>query len=64
MEKIIEPNRIYNLLEASEVLGVHSQTMMEYCRTSKIKAQKIGAWKILGQSLIDFLSQTDISSRA
>lgn len=60
MNKVIEPNRVYNVPEASEILGVNEQTLLEYLREGKIKAQKIGEWKILGQNLIDFLSVKNI----
>jgi predicted site-specific integrase-resolvase len=57
MEKIIEPNKVYNVQGAAEILGVNSQTLLEYLRNGRIKAQKIGEWKILGQNLIDFLKE-------
>ncbi len=55
MGKPIEPNRVYNVNEAAELLGVSSQTIVEYCRNGKITAQKIGEWKIIGQSLMLFM---------
>lgn len=55
MDKVIEPNRVYDVQEAANLLGVSSQTVVEYCRTGKIVSQKIGEWKILGQSLIVFM---------
>lgn len=54
---IIKPNRVYNTVEAAKLLGINPQTMIEYCRTGKIVAKKIGEWKILGQSIVDFLSK-------
>lgn len=58
MGKIIEPNKVYDVKEAAELLNSNSQTITEYCREGKIVAQKIGEWKILGQSLISFLNGT------
>src|SRR5260221_302112 len=55
MDKTIEPNRVYNVSEAAELLGISQQTVVEYCRSGKIVAQKIGEWKILGQCLIVFM---------
>lgn len=53
--KIIEPYRVYNVIEASELLGVNPQTLTDYCREGKLVCTKIGEWKILGQNIIDFL---------
>ncbi len=55
MEKIIEPNRVYNVTDAAKLIDINPQTMIEYCREGKIVCQKIGEWKILGQSILDFL---------
>ena len=55
MNRTIEPNRVYNVEEAAGLLGISAQTVIEYCRTNKIVAQKIGEWKILGQCLIVFM---------
>ena len=59
----IDPYRIYNLEGAAKVLGINPQTLQDYLRDGRIVAKKIGEWKILGQSLIQFLttSQTDIN---
>lgn len=58
-EKLIEPNQVYNVEEAAQVLGVNQQTLLEYLREGKIVAKKIGEWKILGQNIIDFLSNRE-----
>ena len=53
--KTINPLRIYNVLEASKLLRINPQTLIEYCRAGKIKARKIGEWKILGSAIVDFM---------
>jgi phage antirepressor YoqD-like protein len=55
-EKIINPQKVYNAEEAAKVLDINEQTLLDYLRSGKIAAQKIGEWKILGRNLIDFLS--------
>jgi len=55
-ERKIDPYRVYNIEEASKVLGMNPQTLSDYLRDGRIEAQKIGEWKILGKNLIDFLS--------
>lgn len=52
---IIISNKVYDVKEAAEVLGATPVTIAEYCHAGKIKCKKIGKWRILGQSLIDFL---------
>ena len=54
-DQAIIPNKVYNVKEAAEVLGATPLTIAEYCRLGKIKGQKIGQWRMLGQALIDFL---------
>ena len=53
--KVIEPYRVYNVIEASELLGINPQTLTDYCRDGKLVCTKIGEWKILGQNIIDLL---------
>ena len=60
MDKIIEPNRVYNVQEAADLLRISQQTVVEYCRNGKIVAQKIGEWKILGQCLIVFMGLSQL----
>ena len=61
--KKIDPLEVYNVEEAAKVLDINPQTLLDYLRDGRIVAKKIGEWKILGQSLIQFLttSQTDIN---
>ncbi len=55
-QKIINPQKVYNVNEAAKVLDINEQTLLDYVRTGKIIGKKIGEWKILGQSLINFLT--------
>ncbi len=57
--KVIEINRVYNVQEAADLLGLHPETIKEYCRLGTIKCKKIGEWKILGQNLIEFMQPTN-----
>lgn len=60
-EKIINPQKVYNVKEAAKVLDIGEETLLDYLRDGKINAQKIGEWKILGQSLSDFLMKPPIN---
>jgi len=55
MEGKIIPTKVYSVKEAAEVLGIHFQTVERLCKSGRIKAQKVKGWRILGQSLIEFL---------
>ena len=59
MEKEIVPNRVYSSKEAAELLGINIMGLQRYCKNGTIKAKKIKEWKILGQSLIDFMVEND-----
>ena len=54
-KKPIVLGHVYSPQEAAEILDVSSQTIVEYCRAGKIAAQKIGEWRILGESIANFL---------
>ena len=56
MSKAIEPNRVYTTQEAAEILQVHKETITRLCKAGTIKARKLKEYKILGSSLIYFLS--------
>lgn len=56
----IDPLRVYNVEEAANVLSINPQTLLDYLRDGRIVAQKIGEWKILGQSLIDFITKNPV----
>lgn len=62
-DKVIQINRVYDSKEAAELLGVHEETVREYCRLGIIKCKKLKGWKILGQDLIDFMTTDQPSGR-
>lgn len=48
---------IYNLEELARKLGLHIVTLRRYCRTGKMKAQKIGRnWQVSGDNLKAFIN--------
>ncbi len=48
---------IYNLEELARKLSLHLVTLRRYCRTGKIKAQKIGRhWQVSGDNLKAFIN--------
>lgn len=54
--KVINPQKVYNVEEAAKVLDIGKETLLDYVRSGKITARKIGEWKIIGQSLLNFLT--------
>jgi excisionase family DNA binding protein len=53
----VEPNRIYNLQEASVLLGVSRETFYKLIRTGIIKGWKVGrTWRITGEDLLKQVS--------
>lgn len=52
----IKANQVYSVIEVAEVLKVHPQTVTMYCRTKQLKAKRLRQYRILGQSVIDFLN--------
>lgn len=54
-KKVIDEIELYDLTELSKKLGIHVVTLQRYCRTGKIKAQRIGrGFKVTGESLKAF----------
>lgn len=49
--------RVYTLTEIEPVLGVTHRTLLEYVRTGKLKAVKIGGkWKVSEENLRAFIN--------
>lgn len=49
--------RVYTLTEIEPVLGVTHRTLLEYVKTGKLKAVKIGGkWKISEDNLREFIN--------
>src|SRR3989344_7310578 len=49
--------KIYTLNEVSELLGVSERTVFRYIHSGKLKARKIGGWKISEPDLRSFLNE-------
>ena len=49
--------RLYTLTEVEPILGVSHRTLLDYVKTGKIKAVKIGGkWKVSEQNLKAFIN--------
>ena len=56
MSIIIDEIESYDLKEVCEKLSISRQTVMKYCRSGEIKANKIGGvWRVTKESLKSFL---------
>ena len=55
--KISETLELYDLDELTKKLNLHIVTLQRYCRTGRIKAQKVGrSYKVTNESLASFLN--------
>ncbi|MBA7491345.1 hypothetical protein ES702_01890 [subsurface metagenome] len=60
-KKINSGLEIYSLEELAKKLGLHIVTLRRYCRTGRIKAQKIGRnWQVSGDNLKAFINAEKI----
>lgn len=49
--------RLYTLTEVEPILGVSHRTLLDYVKTGKIKAVKIGGkWKVSEENLKTFIN--------
>lgn len=48
--------KLYTLREVAEILRVSERSMFRYIYSGRLKASKIGYWRIMGKDVIDFLS--------
>lgn len=63
--KINDTLELYDLEELRKKLDIHLVTMQRYCRTGRIKAQKVGrSYKVTGESLRAFLNGENGKKRA
>ncbi|MDO8604382.1 MAG: helix-turn-helix domain-containing protein [bacterium] len=51
------PEKLYSLKEAREMLGVGERTIHRYIHSGRLRATKIGYWKISNYDLRVFLTQ-------
>ncbi|MFA5348983.1 MAG: helix-turn-helix domain-containing protein [Candidatus Paceibacterota bacterium] len=47
--------KIMTLKEAAKILRVSERTIMRYLKSGKLKASKVGRWRIRESNLEDFL---------
>lgn len=53
----LEDIRVYTLTEIEPILGVTHRTLLDYVKTGKLKAVKIGGkWKISEENLRKFIN--------
>ena len=54
---IIDAIKLFELTELEEALGVTHRTLLEYVRTGKLKAVKVGGkWKVSEANLMSFIN--------
>ncbi|MFA5686416.1 MAG: helix-turn-helix domain-containing protein [Candidatus Paceibacterota bacterium] len=51
-------DKLFTIEEVAELLRVSTRTVTRYIETGKLKASKIGAWRIKETDLKEFLEQT------
>lgn len=51
-----KPDKLYSLKEAREILGVGERTIHRYIHSGRLRATKIGYWKISNGDLLAFLA--------
>lgn len=49
--------KLYTLQETADLLKVSTRTVLRYIKSGKLKATKIGQWRINEISLHDFLNE-------
>ena len=54
--------KLYTLQETADLLKVSTRTVLRYIKSGKLKATKIGQWRINEISLRDFLSDNQNSN--
>lgn len=56
-KKIKGDLEIYDLVELSKKLGLHQGTLRRYCKSGKLRGQKIGRnWYVSGDNLVSFIN--------
>jgi len=48
--------RLYTLQEVADLLKVSTRTVLRYIKAGKLKATKIGQWRISENNIKDFLN--------
>lgn len=50
--------KLFTIEEVAEILRVHTRTVTRYIEAGKLKASKIGVWRIKESDLNTFLEET------
>lgn len=50
--------KVYTVEEAAELLKVGQRTVLNNIRAGKLRASKIGAWRIREEDLVAYLDET------
>jgi len=50
--------KLFTIEEVAKILRVHARTVTRYIETGKLRASKIGFWRIKQSDLNDFLEET------
>ena len=50
--------KLFTIEEVAEILRVHTRTVTRYIEAGKLKASKIGVWRIKESDLNSFLEET------
>jgi excisionase family DNA binding protein len=53
-----EIEKLFTIEEVAKILRVHMRTVTRYIETSKLRASKIGVWRIKQSDLNAFLDKT------
>ena len=52
----IDDVKLYDLQAVSEIVGVTRVTLLKYIRIGRLKAVKMGKWKVSGKNLKAFMN--------
>lgn len=55
MKKVIQAKQVYSSKEAADFLKIAPRTVSDLCRQGKIVASKAKEYRILGESLLNYL---------
>lgn len=56
-------DKLFTLKETAKILRVSERTIMRYLKSRKLKASKLGQWRIKESELNEFLNQYSNSKR-
>lgn len=53
-----EIEKLFTIEEVAEILRVHTRTVTRYIEAGRLKASKLGVWRIKQSDLNNFLEET------